>query len=218
MTVIIYSSTAGSLLREIHALEHPSASGNVAEPLSKIVEPWTMLDPSKNPTLEFCGVKGQKWIKKRDGNRKAEVEKATRKRETWGKGVRKMKRERRETQCNIRNKYHKEVRKDLKSGRECSEGRHKSKTDDSGTLSPTETEGAIKQKEKKKGKKKRWSVFPLHFHLKNISEGEVKRGKNMMKGMRSHRIFLWFILLLFSLCPKTASSQVRVAFKSESNF
>lgn len=207
MTVITYSSTAGSPLKEIQVLEHPSASGNVAEPLSNIAEPWTMLDPSKNPTLEFCGVKGQKWIEQRE----AKGKKVKSKRETWGRGVSRMKRGRREEQCNLRDKYHKEVRKDLKSGRECVEGRHKSKTDDSGTLS--EAEGAIKQKEKKKGKRKRWPVFPLPFHLKNISEGEVKRGKSTMKGMRWHHVFLWLILLLFSMCPETASSQVRVAFK-----
>lgn len=204
MTVITYSSTAGSPLKEIQVLEHPSLSGNVAEPLSKIVEPWTMLNPSKNQTLEFCRVKGQKWIKQRE----AKGEKVKSKRETWGRGVSRMKRGRREEQCNLRNKYHKEVRKDLKSGRECVEGRYKNKTDDSGTLS--EAERAIKQKEK--GKRKRWPVFPLPFHLKNISDEEVKRGKNTMKGMRWHHVFLWLILL-FSLCPKPASSQVRAAFK-----
>lgn len=153
-----------------------------------------MQDPSKNPTLEFCGVKGHKWIKKRDGKRKSEGEKEKTMRET------KIKRERREMQCRIRNKYHKEVRKDLKSGRECFEGRHKSKTEDHGSLSATE--GAIK-------KKKRWSMIPL--------QGEGKRAKNM-KGMRWHRLSLWFMLLIFTLCPKTASSQVRVAFKSKSYF
>lgn len=158
-----------------------------------------MLDPSKNPTLGFCVVKGHKCIKKRDGKRKSEGEKEKSMRET------KIKRERREMQCRIRNKHHKEVRKDLKSGRECFEGRHKSKTEDRGSLSATETEGAIKKKEEKK----RWSVIPL--------QGEGKRAKNM-KGMRWHRISLWFMLLIVTLCPKNASSQVRVAFKSKSYF
>ena len=205
MTVITYSSAAGRLPKEIQVLEHPLASGNVPEPLSEVLDPRTMLDPSENPILDSCGVKGQRWIEQRDNERRGKVR---RKRQRWGRWVN------RESQwCNLRNKCNKEVRKDLKSGRECAEGRHKSRTDVFGILSAAETEGKIEQREERMEKRKTWPVFPRPFHLKHITEGEVKREKNMM--MRWHHIFLWLILLLFSLCPKPASSQVRGAVKSQ---
>lgn len=213
MTVITYSSAAGRLPKEIQVPEHPFASGNVPGPPSEILEPRTMQDPSQNPSLASCGVKGQRRIEQGDGERRATGEAVKRRRQTWGRGVgrERMNRGRREEQCNLRNKC-KEVRTELKSGRECVEGRHK--TDVRGILSAAETEGEIKQKEERMGKRERWPVSPGPFHLKNTAEGEVKRGKNMSKGMRWHHIFLWLILLLFSLCPKPASAQVRVALKS----
>lgn len=182
MTVITYSSTAGSPPKEILVLEHPSASGNVLEPLFKIIEPQTMLDPSKNLSPEFCVVKGQKW----NGHGEARDEKGERKRETCGRGVSSIKRGRTEERCNFRNKYYEKVRKELKSGRGYVEGWHRSKRDNPAT------DGARKQKVKKSEDK--------------ISEGEVRRQKNM----RWHHISLWLTLLLFSLGPNTASSQVKV--------
>lgn len=199
MTVITYSSAAGRLPKEIQVFEHPSASGDAPEPLSEIPEPRTMPDPSGNPIQESCGVKGQGWIGQRDEE--------TWKSQTWGRGVstKRMKGGKREEWCNLRNKREEEVEEELKSGRECVEGRRKSKTDVSSILS------AAKQKEERMGKRKRWSVFPLPRHLKNITAGEAKRGKNTTW----HHIFVWLILLLFSLCLTPASSQVRVAFKSQ---
>ncbi|XP_030271338.1 usherin [Sparus aurata] len=191
MTVITYSSAAGRLPKEIQVFEHPSASGDAPEPLSEIPEPRTMPDPSGNPIQESCGVKGQGWIGQRDEE--------TWKSQTWGRGVstKRMKGGKREEWCNLRNKREEEVEEELKSGRECVEGRRKSKTDVSSILS------AAKQKEERMGKRKRWSVFPLPRHLKNITAGEAKRGKNTTW----HHIFVWLILLLFSLCLTPASSQ-----------
>lgn len=210
MTVITYSSAAGRLPKEIQVLEHPCDSGNVPVPLFEIVEPRTMLDPSENPTREPCGVKGQRRIEQGDDERGAKGGIVKRRRQTWVRGFsrERMNRGRREEQCNLRNKCNKQVRKTLKSGRECVEGRHKSRTDVSWT-------GEIKRREERMGERRRWPVFPRPFHLNNITEGEVKSGTITMKGMRRHHIFLWFALLLFSLCPKPASSQVRVAFKSQ---
>lgn len=162
MTVITYSSAP---LKEILVLEHPSASGNVLEPLLKIIEPQTMLDPSKNSSLEFCVVKGQKWIE----HGEAKDEKGERKRETCGRGVSSIKRGR--TECNFRNKCYKNVRKDLKSGRGYVEEWHRSKRDNPGT------DGARKQK--------------VNKNEDRISEGEVRRQKNM----RWHHISLWLTLL-----------------------
>lgn len=218
MTVITYSSAAGRLPKEIQVLEHPSASGNVPEPLSEILEPRTMPGPSENQIPGSCGVKGRRWIEQGDDDGGAKGEEAKRKGQTWGRGVsrERMNRGRGEEQCNLRNKCNKEVGKDLKSEGRCMEGKDKSKMGVSGNLSAAETEGEIKQREKRMGKRKRRPVFPFSpFHLKNIIEGDVKGEKSMMKETRWRHIFLWLTLLLFSLCPKPASSQVRVAFKSQ---
>lgn len=199
MTVITYSSAAGRLPKEIQVPEHPSASGDAPEPLSEILKPQTMPDTSGNPIPEWCRVKGQEWIGQRDEE--------TRKSQTWVRGVsrKRMKGGKREERCNLRTKHEEEVEEEFKSGRECVEGRRKSKTDVSWILS------AAKQKEERMGKRKRWPVFPLPRHLKNITAGETKRGKNTTW----HHIFVWLIFLLFSLCLTPASSQVRVAFKSQ---
>lgn len=186
MTVITYSSTAGSPLKEILVLEHPSASGNVPEPLLKSIEPQTMQVPSNNLSLEFCVVKGQKWIEQGD----AKEEKVERKRETCGRGVSSMKSGRTEEQCNFKNRYYKKVRKDLKSSLGYMEGWGRSNRDDPGT------DSARKQREKK--------------NEENISEGEARRQKSTMKRIRWHHISIWLTLLLFSLGPNTASSQVRL--------
>ncbi|XP_078016774.1 usherin [Epinephelus lanceolatus] len=209
MTVITYSSAAGRLPKKIQVLEHPSAPENVAEPLSELLEPRTMLDPSENPILDTCGVKGQGWIEQRDDQGGAKGEKVKRKRQTWGRGVRteEMDGGRRGEQFNLRKKCNRKVGEDLKSGEKCVVGKHKSKADVSGILSASETEGVIKQMDKRMGKRKKWPVFPWMLHLKSFIEGEEKREKKMMKGIRWHRVILWLILLLFSLCATPASSQ-----------
>ncbi len=216
MTVITYSSAAGRLLKEIQVLEHPSTSRNVPEPLSEVLKPQTMLDPMEDLIQESCGVKGQRWIEQRDDKRGAKREEVKKRRQTRGRGVsrERIDRGRRDEQHNFRNKCNKKVRKDLKSGRECLEERHKRREGVFGIRSAAE-EVESKQKEERMEKLRRWSVFPCPFHLKNITEGEVKRAQNVMKRMRWHRIFLWLILLLFSLCPKPASSQVRVALNKK---
>nr|XP_046239587.1 usherin [Scatophagus argus] len=206
MTVMTYSGTAARRPKKIPVLGHLSTSENVAEPLFNTEEPRTMLDPLENPSLESGGVKGQGWIEQRAN----EGEEVKRKRQTWGSRVssESMNGGRRERQWNFRNKCTKQVRKDLQSGRECMGGRHTTGTDLFGVLSAAETEREIKRKEEKREKMKNWPVFSQPFHLKSITEGEVKRGKNIMKGTRGHHIFLWLILLLLlSLCPKPASSQ-----------
>ncbi|XP_059204973.1 usherin [Centropristis striata] len=204
MTVITYSSAAGRLLKEIQVLEHPYGPRNVAEPLSEIRKPRTMQDLLENPILESCGVKGQNQMKRRDDKGGAKKEKAKRKSQTWSRGVSRERMEAGRTgeQFNLRNKCNKEVRKNVRSCGKCVEVKDKSKADASGfsvILSAEETEGGIKKKEKSMGGSKMWPVFPWPFHLKDITE----RGTNIMKAMRWHHIFL----LLFSLCPKPASSQ-----------
>lgn len=100
---------------------------------------------------------------------------------------------------------HQEVRKDPDTVRE---GRHNSKFNVPGTALAAKIEDTRNQKETKKEQRKQRRIVPLPFHLKNAFEGGLRRGKKMMKRMRGHHIFLWLILLLFSLCPKSASSQV----------
>lgn len=220
MTVITYSSAAERLPKEIQVLEHPSTSRNVPEPPAEILKPWTILEPMENQIQDSCGVKGHRWIEQRGILRGAEEEGVKRKRQTCGSRVsgERINEERRDEQFNLKNKCNKDVRKDLKCVRECVEEGHKSRKYVSGLLSADETEGEIKQIEEMKEKRRRRPVFPWPFHLENITEGKEerkKRGKNMVKRKRWHHIFLWLILLLFSLCPKPASSQVRVALKRE---
>ncbi|KAJ4947204.1 hypothetical protein JOQ06_009242, partial [Pogonophryne albipinna] len=199
MTVITYSSAAGRFPKKI--LEHPSALGNVPETLSKIGEPRTMLDPLENPTPEYCGVKGQRWIDQRDNEGGVAGEKAKRKRQTWRTGVSRERMERRwrEEQFDFnRNKCIKEV------GGKYIEGEDRNGTNASGIPHVMLTRNTeIKQVEKRLWETKRWCGFSWPFYLKNITE----RGKATMKRIRWHNIFLWFTLLLFSLCPKPASSQ-----------
>ncbi|XP_045888237.1 uncharacterized protein LOC123958722 isoform X1 [Micropterus dolomieu] len=179
MTVITYSSAAGRFLKEIQVLEHPSASEDVPEPQSKILEPQTML---KNTILESGGVRGHRRTEQRDDDddRGAKGGQAKGKRQKWGRGVsrERMTRGRREEQCNLRNKCNREVLKYLKSTGRCVEGKDESKAGVSGIVSAAETEGEIKERETRMWKRMRW-----------------------------HDIFLWLTLLLFSLCPKPASSQ-----------
>ncbi|KAI4829886.1 hypothetical protein KUCAC02_001546, partial [Chaenocephalus aceratus] len=71
-----------------------------------------MLDPLENPTPEYCGVKGQRWIDQRDNEGGVAGEKAKRKRQTWRTGVSRERMERRwrEEQFDFnRNKCIKEV-------------------------------------------------------------------------------------------------------------
>lgn len=190
MTVITYSR-GGHLLKEFQVLECPSASWNVAELLSKFAEPWTMLDPLISLTLQFFEVKGQRWMEKDAKGEKGKRMSGTRRK--WMK---------RTTIC-FRNTNQNNVIKDPESGRECLERRLGNRVDDSGTLSAAETEGVINGKEE--GRWKWCSVFLPSFYQKTTSEGYIMK----------HPLFLWLILVLITLCPKTASSQVRATHKTE---
>ena len=217
MTVITYSSAAGSRPKEIQVLEHPSASVNFPEPFSEILEPWTMLDSSENTTLESCGVEGQRWTKetqdeKTEGGAKGEI--LQRKRQTWGREVERLRKNRgvREEPCNS---WKGVIGKDSKeSGQNWVKGKDKSKMDVSGILSAAETDGELNQCEKMTRVIKSWPVCLCLFLLKKVTEEKGKRGKNFI-GMRWHHILPWSALLFLILFLKSASSQVRVAFKRQ---
>lgn len=158
MEPLTYSRMSGCLLKEIEVLDHPSTSRNVSEPPSRAA----MLDPSKNPTVQFGGMNS--------------------------------------TMVDTSN--HQEVRKDPDTVR------HNRESNVPRTAVAAKIEGIRNQKETKKEQRNELCVVPLPFHLKNAFEGGLRRGKKMMKQMRGRHILLWLILLLFSLCPKSASSQV----------
>lgn len=61
-----------------------------------------------------------------------------------------------------------------------------------GALLSAKIEGALK-----KARRKRWPICANPFHL-----------KTMVKLMQWRHIFLWLMVLLFSLCPESVSSQV----------
>ncbi|XP_044201958.1 usherin [Thunnus albacares] len=202
MTAITYSSTARRPPKEIQVLEHPSASRNVPEPVSKSLDPRNMQEQPQNQILDSCGVKGRKWCEEK-GGRKNEGGKLQRKRQTWGRGVSKerMKRGGKEQRGN------RKIGKDRKgSWGERVDGKDKSETDVSGILSVAERDDETKQSEKWMEKRKSWSAFLWKFPLKNSTAEEMKKEKNIMKGMRHGHIFLWLPLFFLSLCPKPASS------------
>ncbi|XP_068431767.1 usherin [Clinocottus analis] len=204
MTVITYSGAAGRLPKEIHV---PSLPGNVAEPLSKILEASTTLDPSENPILEFCRVKGQRWLEHRGNEGGAKPQRAEMQRQKWGRGVSREKMERgmRKELCDLRIKRNKNI-KYLRNGGNCAKAKDKYTADVCGIssiLSDAETEDESKQREKRMREWKIWPVSPWPFYMKIITG----RGKNMMKRMKWHHLFIWFTLLLFSLYPTPASSQ-----------
>ncbi|XP_053172998.1 usherin [Scomber japonicus] len=207
MTAITYSSAARRPPKEMQVLEHPSASGNVTEPISEILQPWNMREQPENPILESSRVKGRKWCEEKEGRENdggAKGGKLHRNRQTWGTGVSKemMKRGGQEQLSN------RQVGKDLKgSWGKLLEGKDKSETDVSGILSVAERDDDIEESEKWMKKLKSRSAFLWKFPLKNNTEGEVKKEKNIMEGMRHCHIFLWLLLLLLSLCPTPASSQ-----------
>lgn len=202
MTVITYSSAAGSPAKGIPVRERLSVPRNVAEPLYKILGPWTMPDPSKYPRLEVCGVKGRTWIEERGSKREGEEERVKRRRETWDRVISRIKKERKEEECNGRNLSCREVGKGRISWRTCLER----EADTPETLTAAETKGAIKQTEENNGESKKRPFSP-------VSEEGVKTGRKTTDRMQRVRVrvFLWLTLLLFfSLCPNMASSQVRM--------
>lgn len=185
MTVITYSSAAGS----------------PAKPMSQILGPWTMPHPSKYPRLEVCGVKGRTWIEERGSEREGGEE-----RETWDRVIRRITKERKEEECDGRNLSCREVGKGRVSWRTCLER----EADTPETAA--ETKGATKQTEEDDGESEKWPFSPVSFLLKKISEEGVKTGRKTMDRMQRVKVFVWLTLLLFfSLCPNTASSQVRMS-------
>lgn len=207
MTAITYSSATQRPLEEMQVLEHPSSSRNVLEPISKILQLWNIWEHSENPILKSYGLNGQKWCKEKevlenDGGTKGG--KLHRKRQTWGTIVSK-ERMKRGGDDQLSNK---QVGKELKgSSGKWVERKDKSETDVSGILSAAKREDEIKQSEKWMKKHKSGFALLGKFHLKNRTEEEVKKEKNIMKKMRNRHIFLWLLLFL-SLCPTPASSQV----------
>lgn len=181
MTVITYSSAAGSPAKGIPVRQH----------LSKSLGPWTMPHPSTCPRLEVCGVKGQTGIEERGSKREEEEE-----RETWDGVIRRI----------GRNLSCREAGKGRVIWRTCLER----EADTREILTAAETKGAIKQTEEDNGGSKTWPFSPVSFLLKKISEGGVKTGRKTMNRMHERVwLFVWFtLLLLFSLCPNMASSQV----------
>lgn len=207
MTVITYSSAAGSPAKGIPVRQRLSGTRNVAEPLSEILGPWTMPHPSKYPHLEVCGVEGRTRVEERGSKREGEEE-----RETWDSIIRRIKKEIKEEECNERNLPCREVGKGRVSWRTCLER----EADTPETLTATETKGAMKQTEEDNGESKKWPFSPVSFLLRKISEEGVKTGRKTMDRMQRVRVrvFVWLTLLLFfSLCPNMASSQVRMPQK-----
>lgn len=216
MTVVTYSSAAGRLLNEIKVLEHSSLPVDVAEPPFKVFEPGAMLDPSENPVLVSPDVKGRRWLEPRGNEGGATAERAKKRRQKRVRGVdwERMERGRREQQWHLKMECNQTITKCVENGGKRVRGEDKSPADVrgiSGIMSEyTETEGEIKQREKRMRSTQIWPLFPWPFYTKNITV----RGKSMMKRMKWHHLFIW-LPLLFSLCPTPASSQVRVAVESQ---
>lgn len=76
--------------------------------------------------------------------------------------------------------------------------------DKHGAVLTAKIEGSSKKEQKKNARIKKWPVCSLPFNL-----------RTMVKLMRWPHIFFWLMLLLFSLCPESASSQVQNASRNE---
>lgn len=72
--------------------------------------------------------------------------------------------------------------------------------DKRGAVLSAKIEGAAKKEQKKTARMKTWPLCSTPFNL-----------KTMVKMMGRPHIFFWLMLLLFSLCPESASSQVQDA-------
>ncbi|XP_074522167.1 usherin [Halichoeres trimaculatus] len=205
MTVITYSDAPGRFQRGFQVLKHPPASRNVLECLPEIPELWALLDFSETLTLKSGGVRGQRWLELRGdagGTGGEDVNRG----QTWCRGVNseKMKKGRREEPCNSRNKCQMENRITLIK---CAKGKNKKDTHLFGSESNAETEGEIKHREQRHEERGKWPVYHVPFHLNIIPDGEIKRGKNNLKGRRQRYSFLWISLLFLILGPTPASSQ-----------
>lgn len=188
MTVITYSNAVGRVPKELQVPEHPSAFRNVPEPLCGIVEPRTTEEPLENRIIETCWIKGPKWFEEKGGRKSDEGPKRGKlqmKRQTWDRGVfRETRKSRgREQLCKL---WDKEDGKDL-----------------------TWVEGQTEQREKRMENHNNWTVFSCKLPLTNSTDEKVRRERKMTTMMRWHHGFLCLSLLILSLCPKPASSQVR---------
>ena len=189
MTVITYSDGAGRLLYKIQVPEHPSAYRNVPQPLFEILEPGTMLDPVE--IQEGSGVRSPRLIEEKEGRKAGNIKKELQTLRTL-------------------NSRRKDLRKYRKGcGKNTAKGKDKNKTHVSGMLSLRENNGEISQREKRSRKKKLWLLIMWLLPLKIISEEKMKMQMKII-GLRWHHVFFWLPLLFLSLCPKLASSQVRV--------
>lgn len=75
--------------------------------------------------------------------------------------------------------------------------------DKHGSVLSGKVEGAVKKEQKMNARMKTWPVCSIPFHLKTT-----------VKSMPWPHIFFWLMLLLFSLCPESASSQVQNASRN----
>lgn len=72
--------------------------------------------------------------------------------------------------------------------------------DKHGAVLSAKRRGAVKREQKKNARTKKWPVCSIPFHLKTV-----------VKPMRRPHTCFWLMILLFSLCPESASSQVQNA-------
>ncbi|XP_035991625.1 usherin [Fundulus heteroclitus] len=182
MTVITYSNGVGRLQNQILVLEHPSACGNVPEPVSGFLEPETNLDSLE--IQERYGIKHIKATEEKNRNKEQSIR-------------RKLQRPGREV-----NSDRKEHRKDVKGCPKLEKGDDKNGTDLTVTCSFRENGSEILRREKMTQNKH----LRLVFAFPHQSFDEEKTVMNFM-GLRWHKVLLWLPLLLLSLCPKPASSQ-----------
>lgn len=155
-----------------------------------------MLDPSNCPRHEVFDVKGKKWTEKLGGKKnKAEEDRTKCWKVTWDRGVKRVARRLKDEGCRERN-----ISIVRGSWRKCVE----TKRGMTRRLTAVDTENVTKKKEGNKGNKcKKWP-----FCLNGISMVEMKTRRR--SDQQSLHVFLQLTILLFSLCPKMALSQVRM--------
>lgn len=187
MTAIAYSSAAGGPVSGILLLEHLSTSRNCAEPLSETSGDQTMLAPSGCPRGKVFGVKSKESIEKRGGKTEAEERRVKSREAAVDGGGQEVERGLQEEGCHGRT-----IVADGGSWRCVA-----SKRD------VTRTESAIKRKAESNGNEPmKWPFCPNNNCVEDVQT------TRRMHQQRLH-VHLWFTILLFSLCAKTASSQVR---------
>lgn len=151
-----------------------------------------MLEPSECPHGTDFGANGKKWIEKPCGEIEGEEHRGELRKVTGDGGGEKVER-------GLKDERRRNI--DMTGG--SSRSRVESKKDVTRRLRAVETEGAIKRQAESKCNQ--WEKWP--FSLNSISVEDVKTTRRTCH--RRLHVFLWFTILLFSLCPNMASSQVR---------